>query len=54
MAEAMGAENPSELGDGLLLLIEGAYVSGQLFGEGGAARSIAANAERLIGASLSA
>jgi AcrR family transcriptional regulator len=54
MAEAMGAQNPSELGDGLLLLIEGAYVSGQLFGEGGPARSIAANAERLIGASLPA
>ena len=32
MAAAMGAADPDTLGDGLLLLIEGAYISGQLFG----------------------
>lgn len=52
MAAEMGAEEADVLGDGLLLLIEGAYVSGQLFGPGGPAASIAANAERLIEASL--
>jgi AcrR family transcriptional regulator len=46
MALAMGG--PEALGDGLLLLIEGAYVSGQLFGPGGPATSVAENAERLI------
>jgi AcrR family transcriptional regulator len=53
MAKAMGAPDSDTLGDGLLLLIEGAYVSGQLFGPGGPAGSIAANADRLIAASLS-
>ena len=48
----MGAADPEELGDGLLLLVEGAYVSGQLFGEGGPSRSLAAVADRLIKASL--
>lgn len=52
MAAEMGARDPETLGDGLLLLIEGAYVSGQLFGEGGPARSLAAVAGRLIDASL--
>ncbi|MGB3386542.1 MAG: helix-turn-helix domain-containing protein [Pseudaminobacter sp.] len=52
MAAEMGAHDPDMLGDGLLLLIEGAYVSGQLFGSGGPAASIAANADRLIEASL--
>lgn len=52
MATEMGARDPDMLGDGLLLLIEGAYVSGQLFGPGGPAASIAANADRLIEASL--
>lgn len=51
-AAAMGAADPEELGDGLLLLVEGAYVSGQLFGEGGPSRSLAAVADRLITASL--
>jgi len=51
-AAAMGAVDPETLGDGLLLLVEGAYVSGQLFGEGGPARSLAAAADRLIEASL--
>ena len=52
MAAAMGAADPETLGDGLLLLIEGAYVSGQLFGRGGPARSVAVVADRLIAASL--
>lgn len=52
MAAEMGAAEPDVLGDGLLLLIEGAYVSGQLFGPGGPAASIAANADRLIESSL--
>jgi AcrR family transcriptional regulator len=53
MAAGMGAADPDTLGDGLLLLIEGAYISGQLFGPGGPAASVAANAGRLISASLS-
>jgi AcrR family transcriptional regulator len=52
MATEMGAEDADTLGDGLLLLIEGAYVSGQLFGPGGPAASVAENADRLISASL--
>lgn len=48
----MGARNPDQLGDGLLLLIEGAYASGQLFGEGGPAGVIAQVAETLIDAHL--
>ncbi|PDQ18858.1 TetR family transcriptional regulator [Mesorhizobium sanjuanii] len=52
MAAAMGANDPDTLGDGLLLLIEGAYISGQLFGLGGPAKSVARNADLLIEASL--
>lgn len=52
MAAEMGAADPDTLGDGLLLLIEGAYISGQLFGPGGPAASVAENAEMLISASL--
>ena len=52
MAAEMGTEDADTLGDGLLLLIEGAYVSGQLFGPGGPAASVADNANRLIAASL--
>jgi AcrR family transcriptional regulator len=52
MAADMGAPDPDMLGDGLLLLIEGAYISGQLFGPGGPAASVAENADRLIAASL--
>jgi AcrR family transcriptional regulator len=52
MAAEMGAPDPNMLGDGLLLLIEGAYISGQLFGPGGPAASVAENANRLIAASL--
>ena len=52
MAVAMGAPAPAQLADGLMLLIEGAYVSGQLFGEDGPARSVARVAEQLIEAAL--
>ncbi|TIQ37490.1 MAG: TetR/AcrR family transcriptional regulator [Mesorhizobium sp.] len=52
MATAMGASDSDTLGDGLLLLIEGAYISGQLFGLGGPAASVARNADLLIEASL--
>jgi AcrR family transcriptional regulator len=52
MAAEMGARSPEQLGDGLLLLLEGCYASGQLFGEGGPAGNIAAIAETLIDASL--
>jgi len=52
MAVAMGANEADTLGDGLLLLIEGAYISGQLFGLGGPAASVARNADLLIEASL--
>ncbi|RKK05600.1 TetR family transcriptional regulator [Pseudoroseomonas wenyumeiae] len=50
MAADMGASDPAALGDGLLLLIEGVYVSGQMFGHGGPAGAAAANAEKLIDA----
>lgn len=52
MCRSMGARDPDELADGLLLLIEGSYVSGQTFGEGGPARVLGAMARRLIDASL--
>lgn len=52
MAERMGARDPALLADGLLLLIEGAFVSGQIFHEGGPAGSVAAIADLLIEASL--
>jgi len=44
--------DPETLGDGLLLLIEGTFVSGQLFGKGGPGRSLVEVAERLIDASV--
>ncbi len=52
MAAEMGAADPDTLGDGLLLLFEGAFISGQLFGAGGPAERVAANADLLISASL--
>ena len=54
IAKAMGAADPDLLGDGLLLLLEGAFASGQLFGKGGPAKSLVDVAERLIDASVSA
>jgi len=52
MARAMGARAPEALGDGLLLLLEGAYVSSQLFGADGPAQHLCEAADCLIGASL--
>ncbi|MFD4840623.1 TetR/AcrR family transcriptional regulator [Achromobacter sp. NPDC058515] len=48
MAAEMGASDPEALADGLLLLIEGAFVSSQLFGEGGPAGRVAEMADKLI------
>jgi AcrR family transcriptional regulator len=50
MARAMGARDPEALGDGLMLLMEGAYATAQLFGPSGPARNILAAAEALIDA----
>ncbi|WP_230473623.1 TetR/AcrR family transcriptional regulator [Dyella choica] len=52
MCREMGARDPDELADGLLLLLEGSYVSGQAFGEGGPARMLGVMARRLIEASI--
>lgn len=52
MAEAMGARSPETLADGLQLLLEGTYASGQLFGRDGPARSLTAVARGLIDASI--
>lgn len=54
LCRAMGARDPDELADGLLLLIEGSYVSGQTFGKGGPARVLGTAARCLIEASLAA
>jgi AcrR family transcriptional regulator len=54
MARQMGAKDPGLLADGLLLLIEGTFVSGQIFHEGGPAGSVARVADMLIEASLGA
>ncbi|MFY2836465.1 TetR/AcrR family transcriptional regulator [Achromobacter xylosoxidans] len=52
MAAEMGAPDAQALGDGLLLLIEGAFVSSQLFGEGGPAGRVADMADMMIDAYL--
>lgn len=52
LARRLGASEPDALGDGLMLLVEGAFVSGQLFGPGGPAGVIADAAEALIEAHL--
>jgi hypothetical protein len=39
---------PRLLGDGLTMLLEGAYVSRQIFGANGPARSLGRLAERMI------
>ena len=50
MAAQMGAKDPHLLGDGLLLLLEGTFASGQLFHEGGPAGNVARAAALLIDA----
>lgn len=53
LAADMGADDPKQLGDSLMLLIEGAFVSGQIFHAGGGpARALVAAAERLIDSHL--
>jgi AcrR family transcriptional regulator len=54
MAAEMGARQPEVLADGLLLLMEGVFVSGQLFGAGGPAVSVVAVAAQLIDSACSA
>jgi AcrR family transcriptional regulator len=54
MAKAMQAGRPEVLADGLLLLIEGIFVSGQLFGAGGPAAHAVELAEMMIDASRAA
>jgi AcrR family transcriptional regulator len=48
LAAAMGAKDPSALADALLLLMEGTYTSGQMFGPGGPPRVLVQAAEALI------
>ena len=48
LARDMGARQPDLLGDALLLLIEGSFSSGQLFGPGGPAMAVVETAEQLI------
>ena len=52
LATAMGARKPAVLADGLLLLLEGTYASGQMFGANGPAESLVTVANQLIDASL--
>lgn len=48
MAREMAAEAPDELADALLLLIEGTFVTGQIFDAGGPAAALPGIARRLI------
>ncbi|WP_459614458.1 TetR/AcrR family transcriptional regulator [Bordetella sp. 2513F-2] len=52
LAWHMGATDPVELGNGLMLLLEGAFITGQLFRGDGPPKYLVAVAERLIDASL--
>ncbi len=53
MACGMGVRDSQELGDALMLLMEGAFMMGQLFSSpDGPARSLVAAVQRLIDASL--
>lgn len=53
LAADMGADDPKQLGDSLMLLIEGAFVTGQIFHAGGGpARALVAAADRLIDSHL--
>ncbi|MDQ8033221.1 MAG: TetR/AcrR family transcriptional regulator [Bordetella sp.] len=52
MAWHMGATDPIELGNGLMLLLEGAFLTGQMFGADGPPKYLVPVAERLIDASL--
>lgn len=52
LARELGSGDPEALGDGLMLLMEGAYATGQLFGPGGPAGHVADAADALIEAHL--
>ncbi len=52
LAQAMGAHEPDRLGDALMLLLEGVYASGQLFGAGGPARVVIETANAVIDSHL--
>jgi AcrR family transcriptional regulator len=52
LARAMGARRPDALGDALMLLLEGVYMSCQLFGAGGPSRVVVETADMLIDAHL--
>ncbi len=52
LAAAMGAPRPDHLGDALLLLLEGVYASGQLFGANGPARVVVEAADAIVDAHL--
>ena len=52
MAQAMGARAPKALADGLLLLIEGAFLTSQLFDDDRPTTEVARAADALIGAYL--
>ncbi len=48
LAASMGAKTPDRLGDALLLLFEGVYATGQMFGAGGPARIVVEAADAMI------
>jgi AcrR family transcriptional regulator len=52
MAARMGAHDPALLGDGLMLLLEGTFLSGQMFHGEGPAANVARAAALLIDASV--
>jgi AcrR family transcriptional regulator len=52
LARDLGARDPDDLADALMLLMEGSYVTGQLFGRSGPPRVVARTADALIGLHL--
>ncbi|GJD47618.1 hypothetical protein OPKNFCMD_0326 [Methylobacterium crusticola] len=52
IAGAIGARDADALGDGLLMLVEGAFACGQIFGPGGPPGALTGAAEALIAASV--
>jgi hypothetical protein len=48
LTERLGVRHPDELADQLVLLVDGAYVNGQLRGARGPARALPAAAKVLI------
>lgn len=52
LARDIGAQRADDLADGLMLLMEGSYVTGQLFGRKGPPRVVARAADALIASHL--